>query len=202
MADTLKPEARVKQNEIIENALWALVRAELRGSKTTYKEAAKEVGLTFGQMEGYRSRYADRYFQIRGELSREMRLRVAAENETLSLAYAKAEVDALALIQEGLNNRIFEPRELALISKNLSMNKMGSATTARQARGDHEVIRVEHSAEDLIKSLAALMPTVFASVEAEVEVIHPAEVIHCDSKDSEPVKMLPASTEPDRRVGV
>ena len=149
--------------ETVERYFYALVRAEINGSKTPRQEACDEVGITVGQGTEARRHYADRYFQIRGEGSREMRARVAAEQEDLVVAYTQAERDALALIQTRLSSDSFDDRSLALVVKNLAMNKGTSNTVARQARGEHDVIRVEHSAKDILKSLAALMPNVLTA---------------------------------------
>ena len=149
--------------ESVERYLWALVRHEIAGSRTPRVDACKELGIPHRRGQHWRQTNVDLYYQIRGEASAEMRSRVAAESEDLMVAYAQAERDALALIQTRLSADAFENRELILASKNLAFNRTAANTTARQARGEHDVIRVEHSAADIIKSLAALMPNVLTA---------------------------------------
>jgi len=171
VANPITPERRQAIDEKMERYLWALVRAEIRGERAPRQAAADECGISVKSGSNYRAKNADRYFEIRGECSRELRSRVAAEQESLVVAYSKAEADALARIQRHLDDDTFEPRELALVSKNLGVSKVNANTVSRQARGE-DVVRVEHSADDILKSLAALMPAILPQfVEGTVEEI-------------------------------
>lgn len=155
----------------VERRCWAIVRHEVLGSSLS--AAAEELGIGASALRSFKQAHLGRIVEIREREAAKMRSLIAAQSEDLAVEYMRAEREALAQLQEKLDQKQIGSRDLALTVKHLAGGKKEAVAAARQARGDATAVVEVRGVDEIMRQLARLMPRAF---DGEAEVIPSADV--------------------------